>query len=80
MLKFDVGWLKGLLLPFFKVTIIHMHATLNIAHISPTHISQASLVSEWCKKASLLLLQLWMLEALKMSREGFVILWRPELL
>ena len=57
-----------------------MHATLNIAHISPTHISQASLVSEWCKKASLLLLQLWMLEALKMSREGFVILWRPELL
>ena len=57
-----------------------MHATLNIAHISPTHISQASLVSKWCKKASLLLLQLWMLEALKMSREGFVILWRPELL
>ena len=64
---------------FLKVVIIWKHATLNFTCVSPVHISWAGLTSEWCEKAPVLTLQLWTIKASKMSGEGFVILWHPEL-
>ena len=66
------------LVSLLKVVILK-HAALNFAHISHAPVSSAGLTSEWCEKAPILSSQLWMLKASKMSWEGFVILWHPEL-
>ena len=63
-----------------KVTFIHKHVTLNFVPVSLACISRACLASEWYENAyAALPSQLWALEASKLSGEGFVILWRPEL-
>ena len=82
-LKYDVGWLKGLIWPlfffFWKVAFVCEHATPNIMHINPGHISLACLTSECYEKAPVFSSQLWMLEALRTSGERFVILWHLKL-
>ena len=71
-LKYDAGWLIGLIWPFF---IIRKHATLKFMHVILAHILQAGLAPEWCEKTPVLSLQLWTLKASKMLGVGLVILW-----
>ena len=60
-----------------KLTATNLAQT---THVSPAHILWVGLARpNGARKPPVLLLQLWMLVASKMSGEGFAILWRLEL-